>query len=133
MNAARIVLIEDNPGDVLLVEMALKENGIPYDLTLFKNGTEALQILCAPASDVPVPDAILLDLNTPRSDGFHVLIQLTQSARLSQVPIAILTSSRASSDRHRAFLQKARYIQKPSQFEDFLATVGGAVKEMLHS
>ena len=133
MDKARIVLIEDNPGDVLLVEMALKENGIAYELSQFENGLEALRVLSGQASDAPVPDAILLDLNTPRSDGFHVLIQLTQSARLSQVPIAILTSSRASSDRHRAFLQNARYIQKPSQLEDFLATVGQAVKEMLHT
>lgn len=133
MDKARIVLIEDNPGDVLLVEMALKENGIPYELTQFENGAEAVRVLCAPGSDVPVPDAILLDLNTPRSDGFHVLIQLMQSARLSHVPIAILTSSRASSDRHRALLQNARYIQKPSQLADFLTTVGQAVKEMLHA
>ena len=133
MNKARIVLIEDNPGDVLLVEMALKENGIPYDLTQFQNGEEALRVLSALAPDAPVPDAILLDLNTPRSDGFHVLIQLMQSARMSHVPIAILTSSRATSDRHRAFLQNARYIQKPSHLADFLATVGQAVKEMLHA
>jgi CheY-like chemotaxis protein len=45
MNKARIVLIEDNPGDVLLVEMALKENGIPYELTQFQNGAEALRVL----------------------------------------------------------------------------------------
>ena len=133
MDKAKIVLIEDNPGDVLLVEMALRENGIPYELTLFENGTEGLRVLCGPASDVPVPDAILLDLNTPRSDGVHVLIQLMQSARLSHVPIAILTSSRASSDRHRALLHNARYIQKPSPLADFLATVGKAVREMLHA
>ena len=133
MNKARIVPIEDNPGDVLLVEMALKENGIPYDLTQFESGTDALLVLCDPASDVPVPDAILLDLSTPRSDGFHVLIQIVQSARLSHVPIAILTSLGASSDRHRALLLNARYIQKPSQLTDFLATVGKAVREMLHA
>lgn len=132
MEKARIVLIEDNPGDVLLVEMALRENGIAHELTQFDNGMEALRVLCGQSSEVPVPDAILLDLNTPRSDGFHVLIQLMQSARLSHVPIAILTSSRASSDKHRAVLQGVRYIQKPSQLLDFLATVGLAVKEMLH-
>lgn len=132
MNPARIVLIEDNPGDILLVEMALKENHIPYQLTQFDTGLEALRVLCESATaDTLIPDAILLDLNTPGSDGFHVLIKLTQSARLSHVPIAILTSSQASSDRHRAALQGVRYIQKPSQLVDFLTTVGGAVKEML--
>lgn len=130
MDKARIVLIEDNPGDVLLVEMALKENGIDFELTHFDNATEAFQALSA-ASMAFVPDAILLDLNTPRSDGFQVLIQLTQSPRLSHVPTAILTSSKASSDKHRAVLQSVRFIQKPSHLEDFLATVGGAVKEML--
>ena len=132
MDKARIVLIEDNPGDVLLVEMALQQKGIPFELTHFDNGAEALRALSVPEAPAFVPDAILLDLNTPKSDGFHVLIQLMQSARLSHVPIAVLTSSGASSDRHRAFIQNARYIQKPSQLADFLATVGQAVKEMLH-
>jgi CheY-like chemotaxis protein len=133
MKPARIVLVEDNPGDVLLFEMALKENGIPCELTLFHNGTEALRVLSAPGANAFVPDAILLDLNTPRSDGFQVLIKLTQSPRFSHVPIAILTSSRASSDKHRAALQSVRFIQKPSHLQEFLATVGGAVKEMLHA
>ena len=133
MNPAHIVLIEDNPGDVLLVEMALKENGIPCHLMLFDNGAQAVEVLCAPAQpNALVPDAILMDLNTPGCDGFHVLIQLTGAARLSQVPIAILTSSQASSDKRRAALQRIRYIQKPSQLADFLSTVGRAVDEMLH-
>ena len=131
MEKARIVLIEDNPGDVLLFEMALKENGVDFELTHFDNGTEALQALSAPGAMAFVPDAILLDLNTPRSDGFQVLIQLTQSPRLSRVPTGILTSSNASSDKHRAVLQRVRFIQKPARLEEFLANVGGAVKEML--
>ena len=132
MNPARIVLVEDNPGDVYLVELALKENGIAFELTLFTNGSEALRTFSTPPANAFIPDAILLDLNTPKSDGFHVLILLRQSPLLAQVPIAILTSSQAKSDRHRAALQKVRYIQKPSQLADFLTTVGEAVKEMLH-
>ena len=80
-----------------------------------------------------MPDAILLDLNTPRSDGFQVLIKLKQFPRLSQVPLAVLTSSQASSDRHRVALQNVRSIQKPAHLDVFLATVGLAVKEMLHA
>jgi len=133
LNPVHIVLIEDNPGDVFLFEMALKENDIPCRLTQFDTGVDALQVLCESATaDAFIPDAILLDLNTPRSDGFSVLIKLTQSAHLSHVPIAILTSSQASSDKHRAALQGVRYIQKPSQLADFLTTVGKAVREMLH-
>ena len=132
MNPAQIVLIEDNPGDVFLFEMALEENGIPCHLTRFDTGADALLALCSlPESNAFVPDAIFLDLNTPRSDGFEVLIKLKQFPLLSRVPFAIITSSQASSDRHRAALQEVRFILKPACLEDFLATVGSAVKEML--
>lgn len=134
MNVAQIVLIEDNPGDVFLVEMALKESDIAHQLTRFENGTAAVRALCSSVGpDTLAPDAILLDLNTPGSDGFDVVDELRQSPRLSHVPIAILTSSQASSDKRRAALQGVRYIQKPSALVDFLATVGKAVNEMLHS
>jgi chemotaxis family two-component system response regulator Rcp1 len=134
MKAAQIVLIEDSPADVYLVELALKENGITYEMIKFKNGEEALKSLCPPAGTEPsayVPDAILLDLNTPKSDGFEVLIKLKQAPRLARVPIAIITSSQATSDKHRTVLQGTRYIQKPAQLEEFLNTVGKAVHEML--
>jgi CheY-like chemotaxis protein len=125
-------LIEDNPGDVLLVKMSLEENGIAYSLTQFETGVEAVQVLCAPVEeDGLLPDAILLDLNTPRTDGFEALLQLRQCPRLSQVPIAVLTSSRAQDDKRRAAIQGTRYIEKPSQLNEFLSSVGGAVKEML--
>src|SRR5580700_4444710 len=114
--------------------MALKENGISCQLTRFENGAEALRVLCeTPSENDFVPDAILLDLNTPRSDGFQVLIKLKQFPRLSQVPLAVITSSQASSDRHRAALQHVRFIQKPARLEEFLTTVGLAVREMLHA
>jgi CheY-like chemotaxis protein len=132
MTPARIVLIEDNPADVLLFELALKESGIVYELTRYANGEDAVRSLCDPdAMATPLPDAILLDLNTPRSDGFQVLIKFRKSPRFATVPIAIITSSRATNDKHRAQLQGTRLIEKPSQLQEFLAIVGGAVKEML--
>jgi len=136
MSAARIVLIEDNPADILLVELALKENNIPYELTNFTSGRDALRVLCPSqdtAEDTLLPDVILMDLNTPKSDGFQVLIQLKQSPRLAHVPIAILTSSSANSDRQRSAMQGVRFIQKPSNVNDFFATIGQAVREMLQA
>lgn len=135
MNAAQIVLIEDNSADVLLVEMALKQSSISYELTRFRDGQEAVDSLCAPEG-TPAhafhPDAILLDLNTPRSDGFVVLGKLRGNPHLSDVPIAILTSSQARSDKHRTGIAGGvRYIEKPSRLEEFLTTVGSTVKEML--
>src|SRR6478609_8547961 len=101
MNPAEIVLIEDNAADVFLIELALKENGIVHRLTRFTSGEEALRILCDPDDTDPlVADAILLDLNTPCCDGFQVLATLKQAARFAGVPIAIITSSGATSDKH---------------------------------
>ena len=129
---ARIVLVEDNPADVFLLELALKETGIAYELTRFVTGEDAVQCLCDTDSGTTLaPDAILLDLNTPRSDGFQVLVKFKTCPRFANVPIAIITSSRASSDKYRSQLHGVRLIEKPSQLEAFITTVGGAVKEML--
>src|ERR1043165_5874226 len=132
MTPARIVLIEDNEADVHLVELALKEFAIPYSLTRFERGIDAVQALCASTEQAAIPpNLILLDLNTPRTDGFEALVSLRRAPQLAGVPIAILTSSDARSDKHRAAIQGARYIEKPFELEDFLNSVGQAVKEML--
>jgi CheY-like chemotaxis protein len=116
MNPANIVLIEDNPADVLLVELAMKESGIVYKLTRFETGEDAVRILCSPEeANTAAPDVILLDLNTPRSDGFQVLVQLKHTPRFENVPLAIITSSCATSDKQRARQEGARHIEKPSQ------------------
>ena len=132
MNDCEIVLIEDNPADVYLVQLALQENNVNCHLTTFTNGQEAVRSLCRQAETQIVPNAILLDLNTPKSDGFEVLIRLRGTPHLANVPIAIVTSSQATSDKARtARLGVIRYVHKPSQLEEFIATVGQAVKEML--
>ncbi len=133
MRPAEIVVIEDNQADVFLIKLALDEYAVQYTLTWFRNGLEAVLALCVPiaAENAPRPEIILLDLNTPRSDGFEILAKLQQTPRLAQVPIAILTSSRAPLDHARAAAHGVRYIEKPSQLQEFLGSVGSAVKEML--
>jgi CheY-like chemotaxis protein len=135
MRALEIVLIEDNPGDVLLVKMALDEAQISYHLTRFENGHDAMQSICAPSENTKnqfVPDAILLDLNTPRVDGFEVLRRFKETPHLTGVPIAIMTSSPALSDRNKSRLLGAEYyIEKPASLDAFLFEVGTAVKKMV--
>jgi CheY-like chemotaxis protein len=135
MRTKRIVLIEDNPADVLLVQKALEAEGVACEMTEFESGLEALKVLCPPEgteANLFVPDAILLDLNTPKSDGFNVLVRIKNTPHLADVPIAIFTSSQAGSDKARSdSLGAARYIQKPSGLDEFLSTVGRAIKEML--
>ena len=137
MSARRIVLIEDNPADVLLVEKALKQSGVACEMTQFASGQEALKVLCpfeGTGRAAFVPDAILLDLNTPKSDGFNVLVRLKNTPHLAQVPVAVITSSQSAADKVRSDLLGAvQYIQKPSQLEEFLTNVGEAAKKILEA
>jgi CheY-like chemotaxis protein len=130
-----IVLIEDNPSDVFLMRLALEENGLRFNMTNFTSGADALATLCTAddnAHSSEIPDIILLDLNTPRSNGFEVLAKLRHDVRLSRVPVAVVTSSATPSDQRRAELLGATsYIQKPTQLTDFISGVGTAIKAML--
>ncbi|MEW6300071.1 MAG: response regulator [Thermodesulfobacteriota bacterium] len=130
---ARLVLVEDNPADVYLIKKALQENHIRCEVTHFEDGEDALAALLSEGEGALLADAILIDLNTPRSEGLEVLKTLRQAPRLADVPIGILTSSEAPADRQRAaLLGAARYIHKPTELADFLRQVGLGVKELLH-
>jgi DNA-binding response OmpR family regulator len=126
---ARVALIEDNPGDVLLIREALREEGLDVDLMHFHDGDEAWASLNRQAE---APQLILLDLNLPRVDGSLLLRQIRAHPVLSQVPIAILTSSQSPADEEEVLSMGAeRFIRKPSGLEEFLTSVGGAVRDLL--
>jgi len=130
-----IVLIEDNPSDVYLTNLALEESGLAFELTNFQSGADALAALCPAAgatNDPLIPELILLDLNTPRCDGFEVLARIRANAGLAHVPVAIITSSASPADKDRAALVGGTtYIQKPTELAAFLDGVGNAVKQLL--
>ncbi len=131
----QIVLIEDNPSDIYLTRLALEESGLAFELTSFQSGADALLALCpgeGTARDSLIPDLILLDLNTPRVDGFEVLTSLRSNPRLAHVPVAVITSSASPADKHRAVLIGATtFIQKPTQLAAFMEGIGSAVKLLL--
>jgi len=130
----RIVLIEDNPSDVYLMSLALEQSGVAFEMTNFQSGAEALPILCPDAgvTSHPLPDLIVLDLNTPGPDGFEVLARIKSNTNLESVPVAILTSSESPADKRRAALLGATtYIQKPTQLKAFINEIGSAVKVLL--
>jgi CheY-like chemotaxis protein len=131
-NRARIVLIEDNPADVLLVREAIRERGLRVELISYGDVPEAIAGLGNAGN--PVPDAILMDLNLPRGEGMTIIKELRASDRLREVPLAILTSSQSPRDLEQAQrLEVRRYIHKPSTLDEFLSTVGDAVSELLNS
>lgn len=124
------MLVEDDSGDVYLLEKALRERLISYELTCFEDGEEAIHGLDAGL----VPDLILLDLNLPRRDGFDVLRVIRTRPALVGVPVGVLTSSEAASDRSRvALIGAERYIHKSPELGGFLREVGQAVEELLAS
>lgn len=117
----RIVLIEDNPGDVLLTTEALKESKIHNDLVVRMDGQEGINYL---SSCENVPDLVLLDLNLPNMNGKQVLEFIKGDARLKNVPVVVLTASQAEADVAASYDLKANcFVTKPVDFEQFTRVV----------
>src|SRR5580692_6234043 len=132
-SAARIFLAEDNPADVYLIERALKEHNVDFELEVAENGKDALSLLQREGKPLAGnrPALILLDLNLPQHDGTEILQCIRQTEWLDSVPVVVLTSSDSPKDLLTAMQSGAnRYIRKPSSLDDFMA-IGAALKEML--
>jgi CheY-like chemotaxis protein len=132
--ASLILIVDDNAGDVFLVERALEANNLNCELVHYEDGEDALEAFSrAGRTGGPrTPDLILLDLNLPRIDGIDVLRTIRQTPVLANIPIAILTSSESPSDRQSiGLIGVNRYIVKPLRLEDFYTQVGGAIKSLL--
>lgn len=125
-HAIEILLVEDNPGDVRLTQEALRESKVLNNLTVAKDGVEALEMLrCeGPFAAQPRPDLILLDLNLPRKDGREVLAEIKDDPNLRRIPVVVLTTSKAESDVFRAYdLHANCYIVKPVDLDQFFEVV----------
>jgi len=129
----RILLAEDNDGDVFLVRRALDKHIGLYQLLLAKDGEEALQVLERANADLnaPCPDFALLDLNLPRCGGIQILQRLRNIPRCADAPVIVFTSSDSPQDKAEAFRVGAnRYFQKPTDLAGFMK-LGEMVKEIL--
>ena len=121
-----ILLVEDNPGDVRLTFEALKGAKVLNNLTVARDGEEALALLRQEDgySETPRPDLILLDLNLPKRDGREVLREIKGDPTLKQIPVVILTTSKAEGDVLATYELHANcFITKPVDFEQFLEVV----------
>jgi CheY-like chemotaxis protein len=115
-----ILLVDDDPGDVILAREALAEYKVRNHVTVLGDGREAIAFLRRepPFADAVRPDLVLLDLNLPGLDGRAVLEALRADPDLSRVPAAVLTTSRAEQDMVRGFHLGAQfYVTKPVDFE----------------
>jgi CheY-like chemotaxis protein len=125
-NVAKILLVEDNPGDADLVRLALEENKVCNELHVVQDGVEAMTFLRGEGKHAaaPRPDLILLDLNLPRKDGREVLAEIKADNALKRIPVVILTTSKHDEDILRAYDLNANcYVTKPVDFEQFASVV----------
>ena len=121
-----VLLVEDDPGDVLLTEETLLGSKIRTNLHVVGDGVEALAFLRQEGiyADVPRPDLILLDLNMPRKDGREVLADIKQDPDLKTIPVAVLTTSSQDEDILKSYELHANcYITKPVGLEQFSTVV----------
>ena len=121
-----ILLVEDNPGDVLLTREAMKAGKLRNRLSVVGDGVDALAFLRRQGSfaDAPRPDLILLDLNLPRKDGREVLAEIKEDPQFRTIPVVVLTTSAAEQDVERAYNLHANcYITKPVDFNQFMNVI----------
>ena len=121
-----VLLVEDDPGDVLLIEEAFADNKVRNRLHTVADGVDAIAFLRREGeyADAPRPDLVLLDLNLPRKDGREVLEEIKTDEALQQIPVVVLTTSKAEEDVLRSYkLHANAYVTKPVDFDRFIEVV----------
>ena len=121
-----VLLVEDDPGDVLMTREAFEERHVPDRLHVVGDGLLAMQFLrrTDEFAGAPRPGLILLDLNLPRRNGLEVLAELKADGDLSSIPVVVLTSSQSEQDILRSYsLHANAFVSKPLEFEKFLDAV----------
>lgn len=121
-----VLLVEDDPGDVVLIQEAFEHNKVQNRLAIVSDGVEAVAYLRRDGefADAPRPDLVLLDLNLPRKDGREVLAEIKADDELAAIPVVVLTTSEAEEDILRSYkLHANAYVSKPVDFDRFIEVV----------
>lgn len=131
LKPVEILLVEDNPVDVLVTKNALREAKVHNNVHLVEDGEEAMDFLHRQGKydNAPRPDLILLDLNLPKKDGREVLAEIKEDASLRHIPVVVLTTSEAETDILRTYQLHANcFITKPvdmAQFTHVIRSIEG--------
>jgi CheY-like chemotaxis protein len=121
-----ILLVEDDPGDVLMTREAFADHKVRNQLHVVSDGAEAMSFLRNEDqyAESPRPDLVLLDLNLPKMDGREVLQAIKSDPDLASIPVVVLTTSEAEEDILRSYsLHANAYVTKPVDFERFISVV----------
>lgn len=126
MKPVHILLVEDNEGDIVLTLDAFEESKIKTNISVVRNGGDALDFLFKRGDYTAVekPDLILLDINMPIFSGHEVLKQIKYSEELKKIPVIVLTTSSAKKDINLAYENYSNsYVVKPIDMEEFLKAI----------
>ena len=124
--SVKVLLCEDNPGDIYLIEHSFHDSKLNYDIDKLLNGDEVMHYLRQENQYqyASRPDILILDLNLPGKHGFEILSEVKADPFLRAIPIVVLTSSKARQDVLTSYqLQASCYIVKPSDLQAFLGAI----------
>lgn len=126
MRTDEILLVEDNAGDIRLVQEALRDSSVRTNLNVVMDGARAISFLRRESEygAVPRPDLILLDLKLPGMTGLDVLAEIKGDPQLKRIPVVVLSSSSDESDVFAAYdLHASCYVTKPTDLDEFVRVV----------
>ncbi len=121
----KILLVEDNPADVLLTQRVFSQADINAEIVVAEDGVTALEMLAGTTEpSIKDPVLILMDINMPRKNGKDVLKEIKATTRLRHIPVVMLTTSDAREDIRESYENYASgYIVKPARLGDFMKAV----------
>ncbi len=123
----RLLIVEDEPGDARLMQLAIVRNGFATEMSSAADGREAMRCLRREGprwAEAVHPDLILLDLKMPGQGGLEFLAAIKQDEALRAIPVVVVTTSLLEADVRRAYeLGAAGYVQKPADLREFIAIV----------
>ena len=126
-----ILLVEDNPADVVLMQEALYELGAEAELSVAVSGEDALVRL---RSARPLPDLVILDLNLPGKHGTVVLEEMKADARLRRIPVIVLSSSGDQRDVRAVYDRNGNcFVRKPGEYDEFVRVMDRLEKFWMHT
>lgn len=126
MEDLKILLVEDNEGDIVLTLKALKKANVHNKVDVVTDGEKAIQFLRKEGSfkDEETPALILLDINLPRLNGKEVLTIIKNDNELRRIPVVMLTTSSSETDITESYYHYANcYITKPNNFQEFMGVI----------
>jgi CheY-like chemotaxis protein len=126
MKPLNVLMVEDNQGDVVLVQAAIEKAGLPYQVTVASDGAEAVEFLHRRGkyAESPRPELIMLDLKLPRKNGCEVLDEIRLDPILGKIPLVLLSSSASELKRSRSYgLPAECYLEKPGTYQGFVELV----------